>query len=114
MNIRRGIVKLAGQTAGTLEETAPGRIRFQYDPSWLRKAGATPVSVTLPMREEPYDSDGLHPFFSNLLPEGWLLEVSSKRLKISKDDAFGPLLAPCQDCIGAAEIEAATAAANPE
>ena len=52
-----------------------------------------------------YESENLHPFFANLLPEGWLLEVSSKRLKISKDDPFGLLLATCQDCIGAVEIE---------
>jgi serine/threonine-protein kinase HipA len=47
----------------------------------------------------------LHPFFENLLPEGWLLEVSSKTLKISKDDPFAMLLATCADCIGDVEIE---------
>ena len=64
-----------------------------------------PVSLTLPLRSEPYLSQGLHPFFENLLPEGWLLEVSTKKLKISKDDPFGLLLATCGDCIGAVEIE---------
>ena len=54
---------------------------------------------------EPYVSNGLHPFFENLLPEGWLLEVASKTLKISKDDAFGLLLATCADCVGDVEIE---------
>jgi len=43
-------------------------------------------------------------FFENLLPEGWLLELATKKLKISKDDAFGLLLATCADCVGAVEI----------
>ena len=76
-----------------------------YSPEWLQRKDAVPVSLTLPLRPEPYLSKRLHPFFENLLPEGWLLEVSSKKLKISKDDAFGLLLATCRDCIGAVEIE---------
>jgi hypothetical protein len=46
------------------------------------------------------------PFFENLLPEGWLLELSTSKLKISKDDAFGLLLATCAGCIGAVEVVA--------
>jgi serine/threonine-protein kinase HipA len=58
----------------------------------------------MPLRREPYRTRYLHPFFQNLLPEGWLLELSTAKLKISKDDAFGLLLATCADCVGAAEI----------
>ncbi len=101
---RAGRVKLAGEPVGTIAETG-GEVTFTYAPEWLRREGARPVSLTLPLREEPYVTNGLHPFFANLLPEGWLLEVSSKKLKISKDDAFGLLLATCSDCIGAVEIE---------
>jgi len=108
MRTRKGRVKLSGQALGVIEETG-GEIRFAYSPEWLRKPGAMPVSQTLPLREQPYVSKGLHPFFENLLPEGWLLEVASKKLKISKDDAFGLLLATCSDCIGAVEIEPADA-----
>ena len=94
MKRRAGQVKIAGKPVGTIEEV-DGEIRFTYSPAWLQQAGAVPVSLTLPLREEPYVTQGLHPFFANLLPEGWLLEVSSKKLKISKDDAFGLLLATC-------------------
>ena len=44
------------------------------------------------------------PWFLNLLPEGWLLEISVKKLKISEGDPFGLLLATCVDCVGAVEI----------
>ncbi len=104
MKRRVGRVKLAGKMVGTIEEVGT-ETRFTYSPDWLAREDAVPVSVTLPLREEPYVSKGLHLFFENLLPEGWLLEVTSKRLKISKDDPFGLLLATCSDCIGAVEIE---------
>ena len=51
---------------------------------------------------EPYAHRGLHPFFENLLPEGWLLQLATQKLKVSKDDAL--LLATCADCIGAVEV----------
>jgi serine/threonine-protein kinase HipA len=104
MRTRKGRVKLSGQDVGVLEETGE-EIRFTYSPEWLKTPGAMPVSVTLPLRDLPYASKSLHPFFENLLPEGWLLDVASKKLKISKEDAFGLLLATCADCIGAVEIE---------
>ena len=101
---RRGNVSLSGVPVGTIEEV-DGKTQFTYLSEWLVRQDAKPVSLTLPLRPEPYVSEGLHPFFENLLPEGWLLEVSSKKLKISKDDPFGLLLATCGDCIGAVEIQ---------
>ena len=103
MTGRAGIVLLDGERVGTIQEIEVGT-RFTYDAAWLARTGAEPVSLTLPLRPEPYDSRSLHPFFENLLPEGWLLEIATSRLKIPKDDAFGLLLAVCADCIGAVEI----------
>ena len=51
-----------------------------------------------------------HRSVENLLPEGWLLELSSKKLRISRDDAFGLLLALGSDCVGAVEIAPVEAA----
>jgi len=106
---RIGQVKLSGTVAGLIEEK-DGRFVFTYLPDWLSRPDAVPVSLTLPLRAEPYVTDSLHPFFENLLPEGWLLDVTANTLKISKDDPFGLLLATCRDCAGAVEIEAVTAA----
>jgi len=103
-------VTLTGQPVGRLEELDGGRTRFTYSTDWLCRSTAVPISLTLPLRPEPYESQGLHPFFENLLPEGWLLELSSKKLRISKDDAFGLLLALGSDCVGAVEIAPVEAA----
>ncbi len=100
---RRGIVSLDGERVGTIEDTETGS-RFTYDPAWLARPDAVPVSLTLPLRRESHDARGLHPFFENLLPEGWLLEIATTKLKISKDDAFGLLIATCADCVGAVEV----------
>jgi HipA-like protein len=103
MKSRQAIVRLDGQPVGKLLESGK-QVTFLYDAEWLAKPDAVPVSVTLPLRAEAYMSDGLHPYFENLLPEGWLLELATKKLKIAKDDAFGLLLATCADCVGAVEI----------
>ena len=101
---RIGNVKLSGTVVGSIEEQGV-KTAFTYSQQWLARPDAVPVSLTLPLREEPYVAEGLHPFFENLLPEGWLLELTTKKLKVSKDDPFGLLLATCRDCVGAVEIE---------
>jgi serine/threonine-protein kinase HipA len=100
---RRGIVSLDGTRAGIIEETAQGS-RFTYDPTYLARPKALPISPTLPLRPEPYESRGLHPFFENLLPEGWLLDRTCTKLGLDPNDAFGLMLATCADCAGAVEI----------
>jgi serine/threonine-protein kinase HipA len=112
MKRRAAIVRICGRPVGTLREEGDGTVRFSYSAEWLRRPDAVPVSLTLPLREEPYVSRGLHPFFENLLPEGWLLELTSKKLKISKDDEFGLLLATGADCAGDVEIVPAGRAAS--
>ena len=112
MSARTGAVSLRGQRVGLVVETERG-MRFTYDAAWLGADDAEPISHTLPLRAEPYDAVGLHPFFENLLPEGWLLELATTKLKISKDDGFGLLLATCADCVGAVEIVASKSLVQP-
>jgi serine/threonine-protein kinase HipA len=97
-------VFLDGALVGRLEELADRSTAFTYDQAWLRRTDAVPVSVTMPLRSEPFEHRHLLPFFANLLPEGWLLELSVTKLRVSRDDLFGLLLATCRDCVGAVEI----------
>lgn len=100
---RAGIVSLDGMRIGRIHESEDGT-EFVYDEAYVQQENVPPISLTMPVRAEPYRSRGLIPFFENLLPEGWLLELSTAKLKIAKDDAFGLLLATAADCIGAVEI----------
>lgn len=72
---RTGFVRVQGKYAGRLQETDNG-YRFQYDADYLQTANALAVSLTLPLRAEPYESHTLFPFFDGLIPEGWLLQVA--------------------------------------
>ena len=69
---------------------------------------ALPVSLTLPLRDEPYTSPTLFPFFDGLIPEGWLLDIAVHNWKISENDRFGLLLTTCRDCIGNVNIRSLT------
>jgi serine/threonine-protein kinase HipA len=100
---RKAAICFVASHAGILEERTGG-YAFSYDPAWLANPFGRPISLAMPLRPEPFLSKTLHPFFENLLPEGWLLEIATQKLKISKDDAFGLLLATCADCIGAVEV----------
>jgi serine/threonine-protein kinase HipA len=101
---RKGRVYLDQDQVGRIEETDDG-MKFSYDRDWLVNPRARPISLTLPLQEEPFVSRGLHPFFENLLPEGWLLDIALAELKLSRGDAFGLLLNLCRDCVGAVGIE---------
>jgi serine/threonine-protein kinase HipA len=111
MKSRKAIVRIDGKRVGTLLESGK-QVTFEYDTEWVANRDAVPVSVTLPVRADAYVSEGLHPYFENLLPEGWLLELATRKLKISKDDAFGLLLATCADCVGAVEMVSAEESAS--
>lgn len=89
--------------AGSIYETDEG-YTFQYDPAYITRPDALPVSLTLPLTAKPYLQTILFPFFDGLIPEGWLLDIAERNWKLQANDRFGLLLACCQDCIGAVSI----------
>ena len=74
------------------------------DTHYLHHPAARPVSLTLPLRAEAYQSDVMFPFFDGLIPEGWLLNIAQEHWKIDLRDRMALLLACCQDCIGAVSV----------
>ena len=103
---RKAFIYLRDHFAGTLEETDEGYL-FQYDADYLASAFAVPVSLTLPLSDQPYVSRTLFSFFDGLIPEGWLLDVVSRNWKIDRNDRFGLLLIACKDPVGAVSVEEA-------
>ena len=63
--MRQCEVYLHGIKAGMLTEEDNGEYTFIYDSSYLEKGDCPSVSLTLPLREEPYRSTVLFPFFFN-------------------------------------------------
>ena len=89
---RRGKVFCKGVFAGELGETKEGNFVFAYDSAYLANPTARSVSLTLPLRGEPYSENRLFPFFAGLLAEGVMKELQCREFKFDESDAFGRLL----------------------
>jgi HipA-like protein len=99
------IVYYNGKLAGLLTKEG-SRYEFKYDEAYLNENKNRPVSITLPLREEPYESDILFPVFVNMLSEGANKRIQSRMLKIDENDYFGFLLATTsEDSIGPITIK---------
>lgn len=105
MTGRGGRVYVHDRFAGIIEER-DDVFAFVYDPGYLESPAAQPVSLTLPLRAEPYTSKTFPPFFDGLLPEGWLLDIAVRHWKLDPRDRMGLLLSVCEDCIGAVHVVA--------
>ena len=103
--MRQGDVFFKGIFAGTIQETEVGTYKFQYDPAYLSQTSPQPVSLTLPLRTEAYESTMMFPFFDGLIPEGWLLDLVVRNWKLDPRDRMGLLLEACGDCIGAVHVK---------
>jgi serine/threonine-protein kinase HipA len=104
MKGRKGTVRLNNRDCGILEETKDG-YRFRYLQDFLEWPEAKAVSLSLPCRAQPYESEKLFPFFSGLLAEGTLRDIQCRMFKIDPDDDFGLLLETAGgDVIGAVSV----------
>jgi serine/threonine-protein kinase HipA len=90
--------------AGELRQEPGGRCIFAYDPAYIQ-AHRQAIAFTLPVRAEHYVSEqGLHPFFDNLVAEGWLRNAQARALKVDPNNRFALLLAFGHDCAGAVSV----------
>lgn len=91
--------------AGVLTKLGP-QYRFEYFKEYRQLPGSRPISITMPLRAEPYESDFLFPVFSNMLSEGSNKKIQNRLLKIDEEDYFSLLLATAgQDSIGPITIK---------
>ena len=126
--MKQAVIYYKDILAGVLTESDDG-YEFRYLPEYLASENAKPVSLTLPLQNQPYRSnvlfpffDGLirltlplqnqpyrsnvlFPFFDGLIPEGWLLDVALRNTDISVLDRMSLLLLCCSDCIGAVSVK---------
>ena len=89
-----------GRPAGILSEHGTAYV-FHYDPAY----SGPPVSLTMPVRAEPYRYSTFPAVFDGLLPEGWQLEGLLRRAKLDRTDQMGQLLVVGGDLVGAVSVE---------
>ena len=93
---------------GYLWRDGKNDIGFQYSDQWLENPVRFPVSVTLPLRSDPYEAGEekhvAHNFFANLLPEADSRKRICRERKISEGNDFELLRAIGGECAGALSI----------
>ena len=77
--MRKANVFFGNRLAGYLYDL-DDQFEFVYEKTYL--VSGFPISVTLPLQEEPFFSKNLHPFFDGLIVEGWLLKTVEHNWKI--------------------------------
>jgi len=98
--MRKAEVYQQGKLAGALEEIANGHYRFVYTIGY----NGEPISLTLPVREAPYEFDKFPALFEGLLPEGQQLDSLLRQYKVDKKDMFQQLVIVGEDVVGSLRI----------
>jgi len=93
--------------AGLLQKEPGGRCSFTYDSTYLEgdRFKCPAIAFLLPLQQEPIICEsGLHPFFDNLVAEGWLQNAQVRALGTNTYDRFSLLLGFGHDLAGAVSV----------
>lgn len=77
---------------------------FEYEQSWQEDPQTFDLAPLMPRKERIHSGATVRFFFSNLLPEGEMLEMVSRTHGVSKYDPFGLLKKIGAECAGALKI----------
>ncbi len=97
-------VYLLGEVAGTLRQEDSGRLTFSYARECLERPEVRPLSLSLPLREEPFDDRQARPFFAGLLPDDLARERLARYLGVSRHNDFALLAEVGGECAGAVAL----------
>lgn len=90
---------------GHLLKEPSGAVGFRYDESWLNWDRAFPVSLSLPLREDPYRGETVNAVFENLLPDSEALRRRvAEKVGARGTDAYSLLEMIGRDCVGALQF----------
>jgi serine/threonine-protein kinase HipA len=96
-------VYLFDRKAGELHQAQDAFLSFAYDSNYLT-ADTLPISVSMPLREEPYADRVARPCFSGLLPDEGARRRLAAALGVSHSNAFGLLEIIGGECAGALSL----------
>lgn len=97
-------VYLHGHLAGRLVLRDSGLTSFQYGEAWLDRGDAVPLSLSLPLRPEPYPHRDCMPFFGGVLPDGRSRQLIARVLGVSEENDFALLERLGGECAGAVTL----------
>ncbi|MBR2714499.1 MAG: type II toxin-antitoxin system HipA family toxin [Kiritimatiellae bacterium] len=105
--VRTGVldVYLLGTCVGRIDYSSHhNEMRFAYAPEYLASSDAAPLSYSLPLQYEAFDSERTTVFFENLLPPSEVRRKLGPVLHLSRHNVFGFLEALGGDCAGAISL----------
>jgi len=94
-------VYLNANLTGRLTQDDHGELGFCYDAAWLNRADAMALSVSLPLRAEPFARRECRPFFAGLLPEEIQRKLVAESFGVSERNDFSLLDKIGGECAGA-------------
>lgn len=97
------VVRIDNEVVGRLWLDDRKYFCFSYDSNWLERS-RIPLSLSLPLRAEPYLDDQSHSFFANLLPEEKMRTLIARNLGVSFNNDYGLLERIGGDCAGAVSL----------
>lgn len=97
-------VYLNQMLVGQLSRDAQGDMSFVYESHYLEDKQNRPLSQSLALQKEVYNSKQCRPFFSGILPEAHLRASIARQLGISEKNDFALLAAIGGECAGAVSL----------
>lgn len=98
------IVYMSTERVGILTQDASGFLQFSYDPDWLNKTTALPLSRSLPLQGGVFPAKECRPFFAGILPEEDPRRIIAEILGISSTNDFSMLERIGGECAGAVSL----------
>lgn len=97
------VVILGREVVGKVTRISGGRLRFDYDDAYRARAGATPLSLSMPTHIGTHPDHVITPWLWGLLPDNLsVLDRWAKRFQVSASSPFALLSTPVgEDCAGA-------------
>ncbi len=97
---REGRMIPVGEICGEDHRTAV----FSYLQAYLQQPDAVPVSLSLPLQEEPFAPERTRNFFEGLLPEGFTRRSVAQWLRLGEEDYLSILHGLGRECLGALRV----------
>lgn len=82
-------------------DQGPDELTLKYEPTWVSRRGAFPISTRMPFSQSEYKGRDVASWISNLLPESRQLEMISRAVGTASTDLLGILSSIGRDTSGA-------------
>ena len=89
---------------GTIEGASGTDACFRYAESYLQDSGSVPVSISLPLQEQPFSAKQTKNYFEGLLPEGYTRRTVAQWMHVDENDYLSILHGLGRECLGAIQI----------